>query len=88
MKKFSLLLFITISFNATAQLYYPDTVWQKRSAADVKMNAALVDSAVRFAVANETKTDYDLRAAITKSYSREPGYKIFGPVRSRGKHQD
>jgi CubicO group peptidase (beta-lactamase class C family) len=85
MKKFSLLLFITISFNATAQLYYPDTVWQKRSAADVKMNASLVDSAVRFAVANETKTDYDLRAAITKSYSREPGYKIFGPVRSRGK---
>jgi CubicO group peptidase (beta-lactamase class C family) len=85
MKKFSLLIFLAISFNTSAQLYYPDTVWQKRSPADVKMNATQVDSAVRFAVANETKTDYDLRVAIMKSYSREPDYKIFGPVMSRGK---
>jgi hypothetical protein len=84
MKKISFLLLLAISFNATAQLYYPDTVWQERSAADVKMNTDLVDSAVRFAVANETKTDYDLRVAILKSYSREPEYKIFGPVKPRG----
>ncbi|HLO80810.1 MAG TPA: serine hydrolase [Chitinophagaceae bacterium] len=85
MKTCTFFLFLAISFSTSAQLYYPDTVWQKRSAADLKMNAALVDSAVKFAIANETKTDYDLRTAIIKSYSREPGYKIFGPVRSRGK---
>ena len=85
MKKFSFWLLLCISISSNAQQYFPDTTWQKRSPAALKMNAALVDSAVRFAIANESKTDYDLRTAILKSYSREPGYKIFGPVRPRGK---
>jgi CubicO group peptidase (beta-lactamase class C family) len=66
-------------------LYYPDTVWQTKTAAQLKLNAALLDSAVRFAIANETKTDYDLRIANLKAYSREPDYRIMGPMKERGK---
>lgn len=67
------------------ELYYPDTVWQTRKPADLKMNPQLLDSAVRFAMHNETKTDYDLRIANLKAYANEPGYKIIGPTKQRGK---
>jgi len=49
------------------------------------MNAQLVDSAMSFAIHNETKTDYDLRIAVLKSFVNEPGYKILGPMKQRGK---
>lgn len=49
------------------------------------MDPVKLDSAVRFALTNETSTDYDLRVAILKSYVNEPGYKISGPVKDRGK---
>jgi CubicO group peptidase (beta-lactamase class C family) len=49
------------------------------------MNAQKLDSAVNFAIRNETKTDYDLRVANLKAYSREPNYRILGPMKQRGK---
>jgi len=49
------------------------------------MNAALLDSAVSFAIHNETKTDHDLRIANLKAYANEPNYRIAGPMRERGK---
>lgn len=45
---------------------------------------ALLDSAVQFAIRNETKTDYDLRIANIKAYSNEPNYHILGPMKKRG----
>jgi len=65
--------------------YYPDSLWQTKKPSDLKMNAALIDSAVHFAIRNETKTDYDLRIANMKAYVNEPGYKIVGPMKPRGK---
>ncbi len=65
--------------------YFPDTIWQTRTAAELKMNARLLDSAVNFAIQNETRTDYDLRIANIRSYSREPNYRILGPMKQRGK---
>jgi hypothetical protein len=83
---FFLFIFLSLHKPVTAQvLYYPDTVWQSKKPADVKMKAAIVDSAVRFALANETKTDVDLRIANYKAYVNEPGYKILGPMKERGK---
>jgi CubicO group peptidase (beta-lactamase class C family) len=67
------------------QPYYPDTAWQTKKPSELKMNAQLLDSAVRFAIQNETKTDYDLRVANMKAYVNEPGYKIYGPMKPRGK---
>ncbi len=66
-------------------LYYPDSVWQTRQPTEVKMNAHRLDSAVNFALNNETKTDYDLRIANLKAYAGEPNYKILGPMKPRGK---
>jgi CubicO group peptidase (beta-lactamase class C family) len=66
-------------------LYYPDTVWQTKKPSELKMNTALIDSAVHFAIRNETKTDVDLRIANMKAYVNEPDYKIVGPMKERGK---
>jgi CubicO group peptidase (beta-lactamase class C family) len=49
------------------------------------MNAQILDSAVKFAIQNETKTDYDLRIANLKAYANEPDYRILGPMKHRGK---
>jgi CubicO group peptidase (beta-lactamase class C family) len=70
------------------RLYYPDSTWQSRKPEDVKMNAANLDSAVRFAIQNEVKMDTDLRLANIKAFAvngREPNYRILGPMRERGK---
>ncbi len=67
------------------QWYYPDTAWQKRSPAQLKLDAATLDSAVSFALRNEVKMEEDLRIANMKSYAREPGYTILGPMKHRGK---
>jgi len=66
-------------------LYYPDKVWQERKPSDFKLNTAMIDSAVKFAVNNEIKIDVDLRTALLKSWGREPGYFIQGPTKERGK---
>ncbi len=67
------------------QLYYPDSTWQTKTATELQMNQSVIDSAVRFAISNEVKIDYDMRIANIKSYSNEPGYKILGPMKQRGK---
>ncbi len=77
-------LFATVSLNAQ-NTYYPDTAWQRKSPSDLNLNTQLIDSAVRLAIAAETKTETDLRIANMKAYVREPGYKIIGPMRDRGK---
>jgi len=77
--------FISSTLLCAQDVYYPDSTWQTRKPAEIKMNGALLDSAVRFAIRNETKTDYDLRVAVLKAYVNEPGYKIAGPMKPRGK---
>lgn len=67
------------------RIYFPDSAWQTKKPAELKMSAVLIDSAVNFAIHNETKTEYDLRIANYKAYVREPGYRIAGPMRERGK---
>ena len=66
------------------QLYFPDANWQVKKPEELKMNKKLLDSAVTFALNNENKVENDLRIANTKSYAREPGYKIIGPMKQRG----
>ena len=65
--------------------YYPDSVWQIKKPAELKINAALLDSAVSFAIQNDSKTDYSLRIANLKAYANEPDYRILGPMKDRGK---
>jgi len=65
--------------------YYPDSVWQTKKPEDAKMNAALLDSAVSFAIHNDSKTNYNLRIANMEAYADEPDYRILGPMKDRGK---
>ncbi|MES3019672.1 MAG: serine hydrolase [Bacteroidota bacterium] len=65
--------------------YYPTNVWQSKKPSEVEMNAALIDSAVSFALRNDSKTNYNITAALKDSYKNEPDYKIAGPVLDRGK---
>jgi len=67
------------------QVYFPDSTWQTKKPAELKMNPQLLDSAVSFAIHNETKTDDDLRIANMKAFANEPNYRIAGPMRERGK---
>lgn len=75
----------TCKFVYSQAPYYPDSIWQTKKAAELKINAVLLDSAISFAIRNETKTEVDLRIANIKSYANEPGYKILGPMKDRGK---
>lgn len=86
MKNILLAFFFSLYFSEIdAQTdYYPDTIWKLKTPADVKMNTILLDSAVNFALLNENKVERDLRIANLKSYSREPDYKIVGPMKVRG----
>ena len=44
-----------------------------------------MDSAVSFAIRNDSKTEYNLRIANLKAYVNEPNYRILGPMKDRGK---
>lgn len=71
--------------NLQAQsIYYPDTAWQIKKPAELKMNPLLLDSAVNLALKSENKVERDLRIANIKAYASEPGYKIIGPMKQRG----
>lgn len=86
MRKFFLatLLFIYGSLVAQ-QFYFPGEEWQSKKPGEVKMSAVIIDSAVKFALANDSKTETDLRIANMKAFAREPYYKIIGPTKDRGR---
>lgn len=65
--------------------YYPGAVWEVKKPAELNMNALKLDSAVSFAIRNDSKTDKDLRIANMKAYVNEPDYRILGPMKDRGK---
>jgi CubicO group peptidase (beta-lactamase class C family) len=75
--------FYAIVANAQ-QIYFPDADWQIKNPEELKMNKKWIDSAIRFALNNENNVERDLRIANMKAYSREPGYKIIGPMKERG----
>jgi CubicO group peptidase (beta-lactamase class C family) len=62
----------------------PGDDWERRAPAQVGMNAALVDSAVAFAVANESTAPRDLELAHYQTFGREPFGEAVGPFAERG----
>lgn len=84
-KKIFGILLIACCLTAHGQtVYFPDTAWLVRTPEELKINKTLLDSAVKFALANENKYEKDLRLAIIKSYANEPGFTIDGPTKERG----
>ena len=84
-KKF-IILFLSMYVLAVdaQQLYFPGVEWQVKKPEELRMNKKLLDSAVTLALNSENKVERDLRIANMKSYSREPGYKMIGPMKQRG----
>ena len=64
--------------------YFPDTTWEVKTPGELKMNKLFLDSAVKFAIANENAFNKDIRIAIYKAYANEPDFKIIGPTKERG----
>jgi CubicO group peptidase (beta-lactamase class C family) len=64
--------------------YFPSKNWEMKSASDLKINPAKLDSAVALALRSENKVEKDLRISMLKSYALEPDYKIIGPTKMRG----
>ena len=88
MKQLALLLLVVALASNTAiaqQDYYPDTNWIRQPAGKLGMNQQRLDSAIALALRSEVDLDKDLRIASYKSYQREPGYQILGPMKERGK---
>ena len=85
--KFSIVFFLytTVQSVNSQTVYYPDASWQNRTPSELKMNPGLLDSAVNFALKNDSKTIYNLREALLAAYKNEPDYKIAGPTQDRGK---
>jgi CubicO group peptidase (beta-lactamase class C family) len=79
-----LLLLLTCAATTAQSVYYPDTTWQSKTPQQAGMNQTKTDSAIAFALRSENKVERDLRIANLKSYAREPGYEINGPMKERG----
>ena len=65
--------------------YWPGHEWERRTPAQVGLDAARLDEAIAFAKANETREARDLeRAHYTGAFGREPFNVAKGPFKPRG----
>jgi CubicO group peptidase (beta-lactamase class C family) len=65
--------------------YFPDRFeWQQRTADQAGFDAARLDAAVRFAIANENPATKDLAVDLATTFGREPFDTPIGPVQPRG----
>lgn len=65
--------------------YYPEAgQWEQRKAEQAGMNASLLQEAVSFAVASESKTPKDLKINHYQTFGKEPFGVAIGPFKDRG----
>jgi CubicO group peptidase (beta-lactamase class C family) len=64
--------------------YVPGTVWERREAAQVGMNADGIAAAVAVAKERESRTPRDLEEAHYQTFGREPFGNAVGPFQARG----
>lgn len=73
--------------NKTSSLknYFPPKgSWQQRQPADMGLDAAALDSAMRFAIAGESKNPRNLEDDQAATFGKEPFGNIIGPMAARG----
>lgn len=64
--------------------YFPDRhEWEHRAPGEVGLDAALIDSAVQYAIANESDNPRDLELHLN-TRTNEPYNELIGPVKPRG----
>ncbi len=84
---FGMLLLQTAIFaQKSASIYYPPSGdgWEKRTPAQMSMDAAKVQEAVQFATEQESTTPKNLEIAHYQSFGREPFGMGVGPFKERG----
>jgi CubicO group peptidase (beta-lactamase class C family) len=65
--------------------YYPERFdWQKRTPEQARVDAAKLDAAIKFSVANENPATKDLAVNLATTFGREPFDTPIGPVTPRG----
>jgi CubicO group peptidase (beta-lactamase class C family) len=65
--------------------YFPERFdWQHKQPSEIGMNPALVDEAVKTAIAAESKGSKNMQHYLVESYSREPFDTPIGPIKDRG----
>jgi CubicO group peptidase (beta-lactamase class C family) len=71
---------------AVSRPYYPGPAdqWERRSPQQVGMDAARLQDAITFAVANESKSPRNLELAHYQTFGREPFGQAVGPFKERG----
>ena len=75
---------VCAAVQATPAVYYPDAEWQHKTPAEAGINPQLLQEAIDFAIASETKNPRDLKMNHYSTFGREPfGYAI-GPIHDRG----
>ncbi|MBW3573131.1 MAG: beta-lactamase family protein [Gemmatimonadetes bacterium] len=87
--RLSVALALLLACTAEAQRstpYYPGPGedWERRTPEQVGMDAARLDSAVAFALANESAAPRDLELAHYQTFGREPFGEAVGPFAERG----
>lgn len=65
-------------------VYYPGTVWQRKSPAEVGMNEAKLQEAIAFAQANEVKNPRSMEQNHYQTFGKEPFGDAIGPMKERG----
>ena len=82
----ALALFASAAAQAPVSPYFPErSDWQRRPPQQVAMDAATLDEAVRFAVANESSAPKDPVLAHAQTFAaNEPFDALIGPVKERG----
>ena len=87
MKKQFVLLLSIICFAASAQVtvYYPTaTNWEKKSPSSFGIDSIMINQAVQYALAHETKFPKNLMLTQAMQFGKEPFSDPIGPMASRG----
>lgn len=80
----ALLIPASLAAQRTTAPYVPGTTWERRSPAQVGLDAAAIDSAVAFAKERESRAPRDLEEAHYQTFGREPFGNAVGPFKPRG----
>jgi CubicO group peptidase (beta-lactamase class C family) len=87
MKKKFVILLLTICFTASAQIknYYPSaTNWEKKETSSFRIDSALLNQAIQYALSHETKFPKNLQLTQAMQFGKEPFSDPIGPMASRG----
>jgi CubicO group peptidase (beta-lactamase class C family) len=77
--------FLVMTAAAQDAAYYPPRgAWRITKPAEAGFDAAKLDAAIKFAVANENPATKDLAVDLATSFGREPFDTPIGPVKARG----